>query len=182
VPGLIEGAHAGTGLGDRFLRHLERTRVLVHLLEVSPDPDRTPLTDYRALRKEVELYDPGLAARPEIVVLNKIDLPETRKELARLREAFARRNLPFLAVSAVTGEGIQDLLEAMWKRIRSPVEVPPSEKNADNSRRAPGRRSSARSAKSPPKAPAKAPRKTPRKSPRKLPRKIARKIPGRPAE
>jgi GTP-binding protein len=139
VPGLIEGAHAGTGLGDRFLRHLERTRVLVHLLEVNPAPGRTPLTDYRALRKEVELYDPGLAEHPEIVVLNKIDLPDTRKQLPRVRQAFARRNLPFVAVSAITGEGLPHLMEAIWKHIRRPTEVP-----AEASKPAPGRASKAR--------------------------------------
>jgi GTP-binding protein len=118
VPGLIAGAHEGTGLGDRFLRHLERTRLLVHLLEVSADPERTPLQDYQTLRRELALFDPELAARPEIVVLNKIDLPDTRRQLARLRQAFTRRNLPFVAVSAVTGDGMPDLLELIWKRLR----------------------------------------------------------------
>jgi GTPase len=118
VPGLIEGAHAGAGLGHRFLRHLERTRLLVHLLEVSPAPGRGPLRDYRALRKELALYDQALAARPEIVVLNKIDLPETRRKRAELRRACAQRGLPFFAISAATGEGIAALLEAIWERLR----------------------------------------------------------------
>ncbi|HEY0715041.1 MAG TPA: GTPase ObgE, partial [Polyangia bacterium] len=91
VPGLIKGAHAGTGLGDRFLRHLERTQVLVHLLEVAPDPDRTPLKDYEAIRRELRLFDPGLAERPEIVVLNKVDLPDTRRRASRLATAVKRR-------------------------------------------------------------------------------------------
>jgi GTP-binding protein len=117
VPGLIEGAHEGTGLGDRFLRHLERTRLLVHLLEVSADPERTPLRDYQILRKELQLYDPQLAERPEIVVINKIDLPDTRRQLTRLRQAFGRRKLPFFAVSAVTGDGMPELLEAIWKQL-----------------------------------------------------------------
>jgi GTP-binding protein len=117
VPGLIEGAHAGAGLGDRFLRHLERTRLLVHVLEASPAPGRSPLADHEALRRELALYDERLAARPEIVVLNKIDLPDTRRRQTRLRAAFARRGRPLLGVSAVTGEGIPDLLEAIWKAL-----------------------------------------------------------------
>ena len=80
IPGLIEGAHAGAGLGDRFLRHLERTRLLVHLLDAgSGEPGRTPLRDYEAMNRELALYDPALAARPQMVVLNKIDLPDVRK-------------------------------------------------------------------------------------------------------
>jgi GTP-binding protein len=79
VPGLIKGAHEGAGLGHRFLRHLERTRVLVHLLELSSVPGRTPLRDYQTLRRELGLYDPALAGRSEVVVLNKMDLPATRK-------------------------------------------------------------------------------------------------------
>src|SRR5438094_2357706 len=77
IPGLIEGAHAGAGLGDRFLRHLDRTRLLVHLLDASIE-GRTPLGDYEAMNRELELYDPALAARPQLVVLNKIDLPDVR--------------------------------------------------------------------------------------------------------
>jgi GTP-binding protein len=114
VPGLIEGAHAGAGLGQRFLRHLERTRVLVHMLEVSLADDRSPLEDYKILRRELELYDEAMAARPEIVVLNKIDMPEASRRLTVLKKAFARRKLPFFAISTVTGEGIPALLEAMW--------------------------------------------------------------------
>jgi GTP-binding protein len=117
VPGLIEGAHTGAGLGHRFLRHLERTRVLVHLLEVSADPDRTVLGDYRILRKELALYDPAMAERPEIVALNKSDLPETSRQVTRVRTAFARRKLPFFVISAATGEGVPQLLEAVWKKL-----------------------------------------------------------------
>jgi GTP-binding protein len=78
IPGLIEGAHAGAGLGDRFLRHLDRTRLLVHLLDATA-VGRTPLRDYETMNKELALYDAALAARPQLVVLNKIDLPEVRK-------------------------------------------------------------------------------------------------------
>jgi GTP-binding protein len=117
VPGLIEGAHQGAGLGHRFLRHLERTRVLVHLLEVSPIPGRTPLRDYLALRRELGLYDPGLAARAEVVVVNKLDLPTTRKRLPALKRLFAKRGLPLLGISAATGEGMPALLAALWTAL-----------------------------------------------------------------
>jgi GTPase len=118
VPGLIEGAHAGTGLGDRFLRHLERTRLLVHLIEINPAPGRNPADDYQALRKELALYDPALAERPEIIVLSKIDLPDTRAELPALKQVFAQKNQTVLGVSAITGDGIPDLLEVIWKELR----------------------------------------------------------------
>jgi GTP-binding protein len=118
VPGLIEGAHRGAGLGDRFLRHLERTRVLIHLLELSSAPERTPLRDYLALNRELALFDPALAARPQLVVLNKIDLPDVRRKKAQIARTFARRGVELLAVSAVTGEGVEALLEAAWKAIQ----------------------------------------------------------------
>jgi GTPase len=117
VPGLIEGAHEGAGLGLRFLRHLERTRVLIHLLEVSPEPGRTPLKDYDALRKELVLFDEDLASRPELVVINKIDLPETRKKLPTLRRTFEKRGVALLAISTATGEGVPDMLEAVWRLL-----------------------------------------------------------------
>ena len=117
VPGLIEGAHAGAGLGDRFLRHLQRTRVLLHMIECSIEPGRDPLADYDRVRLELVRFDPGLAARPELVVLNKIDLPDTRSRLAELSRQFARRNIDLLAVSAATGEGSRAVLEALWKAL-----------------------------------------------------------------
>jgi GTP-binding protein len=115
VPGLIEGAHRGTGLGDRFLRHLERTRVLIHLLDATAGNGRTPLRDYEAINRELRLYDPRLAERPQIVALNKIDVPEVRRKLKTLAAPFKRRGLELLAVSAATGEGVPQLLEAAWR-------------------------------------------------------------------
>jgi GTP-binding protein len=114
VPGLIEGAHDGAGLGMRFLRHLERTRLLVHLLDATAAGGRTPLRDYEAINRELRLYDPELAKRPQIVVLNKIDVPEVRARRARIAAPFKRRGLALHAVSAVTGEGVPELLEAVW--------------------------------------------------------------------
>ncbi len=117
VPGLIQGAHTGAGLGHQFLRHLERTRVLVHILELSEIPGRTPLRDYLALRRELALHDPALAARTEIVVLNKIDLPTARKRFAALGRLFARRGVHLLAISAATGEGVREVLDAAWRAL-----------------------------------------------------------------
>ena len=88
---------------------------MIHLLEVSPVPGRTPLRDYLALRRELKLYDEALAARDEVIVVNKIDLPETRRALPNLRQMFRRRGLSLHAISTVTGEGIPSLLEACWK-------------------------------------------------------------------
>jgi GTP-binding protein len=120
IPGLIEGAHAGAGLGDRFLRHVERTRVLIHLLDATAgegDTGRTPLRDFDAINKELALFDPELAKRPQLVVLNKLDLPDVEKVRKRLTTSFARRKIRLFAISAATGAGLPELLEAAWKVI-----------------------------------------------------------------
>jgi GTP-binding protein len=115
IPGLIEGAHEGAGLGDRFLRHVERTRVLVHLLDANAGPDRSPAGDFDAINRELTLFDPALARRPQIVVLNKVDLPDVEAVRKRLTTAFARRKIRLLAISAATGAGVPALLEEVWK-------------------------------------------------------------------
>lgn len=117
VPGLIEGAHQGLGLGHRFLRHLMRTRVLIHLLEVSYDPERSPLRDYEVLREELQRYDAQLAERPQLVTLAKLDLPETREQLPALRAAFARRGIKLWAISAATGEGVAELMNEAFLQV-----------------------------------------------------------------
>jgi GTP-binding protein len=118
IPGLIEGAHAGAGLGDRFLRHLDRTRLLVHLLDASAGaPGRTPLRDYEAMNRELALYDPALAARPQLVVLNKMDLPDVRKRAKQIAGPFARRGIALASISAATGEGTAELLESIWRAL-----------------------------------------------------------------
>src|SRR3954469_7616312 len=119
VPGLIEGAHRGLGLGHQFLRHLERTKVLVHLVDVSGASGRDPMEDLDILRRELELFQPTLAAKPQIVAANKIDAldPSQSDAIAALKKRAAALELPFLQVSAVTGQGIPELLEAMWRRL-----------------------------------------------------------------
>jgi GTP-binding protein len=118
IPGLIEGASEGAGLGHRFLRHVERTRVLVHLIEVSAEPGRDPIHDYDAINRELARYSPELAARPQIVALSKLDVTEARASYAEWREKFAARGIELRAVSAATGEGVRELLEAVWTAIR----------------------------------------------------------------
>ncbi|HJZ72090.1 MAG TPA: GTPase ObgE [Vicinamibacterales bacterium] len=119
VPGLIEGAHRGLGLGHQFLRHLERTKVLAHLVDVSGASGRDPAGDLDTVRRELELFQPALAAKPQIVVANKIDAidPAHDEALVALRRRAAALDLPFLQVSAVTGEGVLELLETMWRRL-----------------------------------------------------------------
>ena len=119
VPGLIEGAHEGAGLGVRFLRHLERTRVLIHLLDATAGPGRTPLRDWETLNRELALYDQALASRPQLVAVNKLDIPEVRRARARLAAPFKRRGIDLKFISAATGEGVPELLEAAWEVIRA---------------------------------------------------------------
>ena len=111
IPGLIEGAGEGAGLGHRFLRHVERTRVLIHVLDISGFENRDPLEDFDLIQKELEIYNPGLSRKPQIVAANKMDLPHAEENLARLRDKLGDR-YPILAVSAATGQGCMDL---MWE-------------------------------------------------------------------
>ncbi len=122
IPGLIEGAADGAGLGHRFLRHVERTRVLVHMVESSmlAGPDRAPLDDFDRLNRELAKFAPHLAEKPQIVVLNKIDLTETREALDEIRSGFADRNVELHVMSGVTGEGVKELLNVMWRALHAP--------------------------------------------------------------
>ncbi len=119
VPGLIEGAHRGQGLGHQFLRHLERTKVLVHLVDMSGATGRSPVEDLDTVRKELELFAPTLAAKPQIVVANKMDAfdPANEDALKALEKRAKKLKLPFLKVSGVSGQGVPELLEAMWKGL-----------------------------------------------------------------
>jgi GTP-binding protein len=120
IPGLIEGAHQGAGLGHQFLRHVERCRVLVHLVEgASPEPGRSPSADLAAINKELALYSPELARKPQILAITKVDLPEAREAGKELAKALGRRKKPVEVhlVSAVTGEGIDALVDAMGRAV-----------------------------------------------------------------
>jgi GTP-binding protein len=123
VPGLIEGAHRGQGLGHQFLRHLERTKVLVHLVDVSSLSGRDPVADMDVIRRELELFDAGLAAKPQLVAANKIDALDD-EDRARAVERRARElQLPFFRISGVTGEGVPELLEAAWRELAAAREA-----------------------------------------------------------
>jgi GTP-binding protein len=117
LPGLIPGAAAGKGLGLQFLRHTERTRVLVHLLDLDPGTGRDPAEDFDAINAELAAYSPELAARPQIVAANKMDLPEAAERLPRVRELCLRENRPLVAISAATGQGIPELIRVIDEHL-----------------------------------------------------------------
>ncbi|MEM6995479.1 MAG: Obg family GTPase CgtA [Myxococcota bacterium] len=128
VPGLIDGASEGKGLGHRFLRHLERTRVLLHLLAPDPTEGRDPLADLDALEVELTRYGASFEGRPRVVALNKRDLladDAGKAQIAELRAALRARNIPLFVVSAHTGAGLDKLLEAIWRRIEMTRSAPP---------------------------------------------------------
>jgi len=110
IPGLIEGAHEGHGLGDRFLRHVERTKMLLHLVDVSSASGRDPANDYEIINCELAAYDPELALRPQIVVATKIDALDDPERLEHLRKRAREDEKPFFAISSVTGAGVRELI------------------------------------------------------------------------
>ncbi|HQU41974.1 MAG: GTPase ObgE [Planctomycetia bacterium 21-64-5] len=114
IPGLIEGAHAGLGLGHEFLRHIERAGILVHLVEPEPADGSDPVTNYRVIREELRLYNPALVERPEIVVVSKAELPSAADVKQRLADALGR-DVP--AISAVTGQGVDKLLHGIAREL-----------------------------------------------------------------
>lgn len=109
IPGLIEGAHTGAGLGHEFLRHTERTRLLIHVLDISGSEQRDPLSDYRVIMEELEQYKPELAARPQVIAANKMDIPGVEENLSRLKSELGNKYEIF-PISAVTGEGVRRLM------------------------------------------------------------------------
>ena len=116
IPGLIEGAHRGSGLGHEFLRHIERTRVLLFVLDTAQTEGRDVLEDYQILRQELELYRPDLMKRPFLIVANKMDIPEAQENYERLRAEFGHL---VHAVSAVTGLGVNALVEETFHLLQS---------------------------------------------------------------
>jgi GTP-binding protein len=113
LPGLIEGAHSGAGLGIRFLRHVERTRLLAHLIDTSDASDRDPVRDFQIITGELAAFSERLAGKPMLVVATKLDATTDRARLEKLREFCAARKLEFRAISAVTGEGVKELVRGM---------------------------------------------------------------------
>ena len=121
IPGLIEGAHRGLGLGHEFLRHITRCRVLVFVVDIAGSEGRNPVEDLQNLRREIDLYDPTLSSRDWFVVASKMDLPGAKENLKALQERFPK--VQILPVSAPKGEGIDDLKQALATRITDLEEI-----------------------------------------------------------
>lgn len=118
IPGLIEGAHAGAGLGHEFLRHVERTRLLLHVLDLAGGPEeRDPMQDWETVNTELARHSPELGARPQVAVLNKMDLPGARANLERVKDALEGRGIPTFPISAATREGLEPLLRYLHHRM-----------------------------------------------------------------
>ena len=114
IPGLIKGSHSGKGLGIRFLRHIERTRLLVHMIDMAGSDGRDPAEDYRVINRELEAYSNNLLKLPTIIVANKMDLAKAQDNLRRFKKEIKKKIIP---ISALKGEGIKELIDAIKKRI-----------------------------------------------------------------
>ena len=119
IPGLIEGASNGAGLGDRFLRHVERTKLILHLVDVSSFSGRDPVEDYQIINRELAAYDEGLAKRPQIVVATKIDALDDQERLDSLKKRAKADKRAFFAISAVANMGVSELVAEVAKRLRA---------------------------------------------------------------
>ncbi len=119
IPGLIEGASQGAGLGLTFLRHVERTRLLIHLLDISGEPSPDPVGDFRTLNRELETYHPSLKKKRQIVAVSKIDLPGVKERAADLERVFEEMGYRLHFISGKTGEGLEDLLEAVSRELNT---------------------------------------------------------------
>ena len=127
IPGLIEGAAEGAGLGHQFLRHLQRTRLLLHVIDAAPVGDNIdPVKEAKALAKELEKYDPELAAKPRWLVLNKLDMVPAEDRAARCKDIVKRLKWkgPVFEISALAREGLQPMLHAIWEHVQAQVEQP----------------------------------------------------------
>jgi len=117
IPGIIEGAHQGAGLGLKFLKHVERTSLILHLLDISDASQRNPIEDYRTLNLELALFNPAMAKKPQVIAVNKMDIPEAKKKLPEVRRFFSRINQKVYPISALTGKGLPELLGALVKQL-----------------------------------------------------------------
>jgi len=120
IPGLIEGAHLGHGLGTQFLRHIERTRVLLHLIDVSVENERDPVDEFQTIDSELTEHNPGLAKKPKIVVAAKMDVADPKK-VQKLQRWSKKNKLDFVKISSVTGEGLDDLKRAVFEKLHAPL-------------------------------------------------------------
>jgi len=118
IPGLIEGAHTGAGLGIRFLKHVERTRILIHLIDASAIDENDPLASWRTINQELAGYGETLAQKPQMIVLNKLDITGAEKKADRFRTALSDICIdPVLTISAATGKGLKTFLKALYKKL-----------------------------------------------------------------
>jgi GTPase len=117
IPGLIEGAHAGAGLGDRFLRHVERTKLLLHLVDISSLSGRDPVSDYEIINRELRAYDEQLAGRPQFVVATKLDALDEPGRLERLRERAAADGREFFEISSATNRNLRELVQRVGREL-----------------------------------------------------------------
>jgi len=124
IPGLIEGASKGAGLGLTFLRHVERTRLLIHLLDISEAPSRNPVEDFRSLNQELRAYQAALESKPQVLALNKIDLPEVQKRASSIQAQFKRMGHTLHLVSGRTGEGLDALMKTVAGALEAMVQPP----------------------------------------------------------
>lgn len=131
IPGLIEGASEGVGLGHDFLRHIERTKVIVHVLDASGIEGRDPVEDFYKINKELALYSPKLAKRHQVIAANKLDLPQASENLTRIQEMAEKEGLKVFPVSAATKEGLQDLMRYVYQMLQDYVEEVDEEDNAE---------------------------------------------------
>lgn len=122
IPGIIEGAHEGAGLGHRFLKHLERSGILLHLVDISWMPDRDPIAEYQTLNRELDMFSAELAEKEQIVVITKVDLPQTQEALPEVRRWFEDQGRKVLVISSATGEGVGELLDEIAIRLWGRVE------------------------------------------------------------
>ncbi|HET7212384.1 MAG TPA: GTPase ObgE [Terriglobia bacterium] len=128
IPGLIAGAHQGKGLGDRFLKHVERTRLLLHLIDVAEMTGRDPVEDYAVILKELESFSPAVAEKPMLMVASRVDAVGDGNRLFALREFCREQNSPLYEISSVTGEGLEELKRAAWARLQEiPRPGPPED-------------------------------------------------------
>jgi len=130
IPGLIQGAHEGVGLGHYFLRHLERTKVLIHVLDMSEQPERTPWDDFKVINEELKAYRDDLARRPQIIAANKMDLPGTEERFKELK-ARIKDKYEIFSVSAATGQGLRELMQKAYQMISDYESVKPDPEEHD---------------------------------------------------
>lgn len=117
IPGIIEGAHEGAGLGIQFLKHIERTKLLIHLLDLSPVTGRDPVEDYETLNRELKAYSRELSKKPQIVAPNKIDITESRLKLDEVKKYFDKKRIKIYPISSAIGEGLKELVRETGKKL-----------------------------------------------------------------